>query len=319
MNFLSFHISHRTLYEYQSPVTQAEHLVKLRPRRLRSQRRLQHELSINPRPTLSDTHTDYFGNQTSLIGHQTPLDRLEIVSESQVAVALPFVPDPAETPAWENVRARILTDRGGPTLEALEYCFDSPAISIPTGIHNYAAPSFSPGRPLLEAAADLTKRIFEDFEFDPTATTVSTPVEKVLEERRGVCQDFAHFQIACFRAIGLAARYVSGYLETAPPPGGVKLIGADASHAWVSIFCPDIGWIDLDPTNGCLPSMRHITIGWGRDYTDICPIKGVIVGGHDPELKVAVDVACKGPIMLSSEVSSPRTPTDPYPDISTHD
>ncbi len=309
MNFLSYHISHRTIYDYQSPVTQADHIIKLDPRADRHQKQLRHELSILPQPSHTDDHVDYFGNRTCLAAHQTPLSRLEIQAVSEVAVTLPYVPEPTETPAWESVRGRILTDRGGASLEALEYCFDSPAVSIPPGIQAYASQSFPRGRPLIEAATDLTERIFRDFEFDPAATTVSTPVSEVLENRRGVCQDFAHFEIACLRSLGLAARYVSGYLETDPPPGSAKLIGADASHAWVSVYCPDMGWIDLDPTNGCLPTMRHITIGWGRDYSDICPIKGVIVGGNEPDLKIEVDVICQGP-SSSAALSPSGAPSD---------
>jgi transglutaminase-like putative cysteine protease len=159
----------------------------------------------------------------------------------------------------------------------------------------YAEASFTPKRPILDAVTDLTRRIHEDLTFDPSATTVTTPVAEILRNRRGVCQDFAHFQIACLRSQGLPARYVSGYLETDPPPGQTKLRGADASHAWVSFFCPGLGWLDMDPTNNCQPSLRHITIGWGRDYGDIGPIRGVLVGGQNQALSVSVDVNAIGP------------------------
>ena len=170
---------------------------------------------------------------------------------------------------------------------------------------DYAKASFTPARPVLDAVTDLTRRIHEDFTFDPAATTVTTPVAEVFAQRRGVCQDFAHFQLACLRSQGLPARYVSGYLETDPPPGQPKLRGTDASHAWVSFFCPSIGWLDVDATNNCLPSLRHITIGWGRDYSDVCPVRGVLVGGQNQTLRVSVDVNALGPWESDTDNSVP--------------
>jgi hypothetical protein len=164
---------------------------------------------------------------------------------------------------------------------------------------DYSAPSFTASRPIIDALSDLMTRILADFRFDPTATTVSTPLEEFFKTKRGVCQDFAHFLIACLRSIGLPARYVSGYLETDPPPGMPKLRGVDASHAWVSLYCPGIGWIDADPTNNCFPSLRHISIGWGRDYADISPVRGVLIGGTDQVLKVSVDVTAVGSVSQS--------------------
>jgi len=181
-------------------------------------------------------------------------------------------------------------------LDAGEFAFDSPLVPLDTPFTDYARESFPPGRNLLAAVLELTARIHRDFKFDPTATTVATPLARVLEQRRGVCQDFAHLQIACLRSLGLPARYVSGYLETVPPPGQAKLLGADASHAWVSFFCPGLGWIDVDPTNNLLPSMQHITLGWGRDYGDVSPIRGVLVGGEEHTLTVSVDVVALGEI-----------------------
>jgi transglutaminase-like putative cysteine protease len=179
-------------------------------------------------------------------------------------------------------------------LDAGEFTFDSPLVPLDTPFTDYARESFPPGRNLLAAVLDLTARIHRDFKFDPTATTVATPLARVLEQRRGVCQDFAHLQIACLRSLGLPARYVSGYLETVPPAGQAKLLGADASHAWVSFFCPGLGWIDVDPTNNLFPSMQHITLGWGRDYGDVSPIRGVLVGGEEHTLTVSVDVVALG-------------------------
>ncbi len=293
MNYLRYHIRHSTVYDFSAQVTEADHIVKLRPRDLRHQRCESFELQVSPDCEVATEMADYFGNESSVLIHRRALKRLEVTARSVVDVRLPFIPDETETPPWEMVRARILTDRSRSALEALECTYPSPQVESPAGIVDFALQSFTPKRSLLTAARDLTERIYREFVFDPSATTIATPVSEVFERRRGVCQDFAHFLIACFRSLGLAARYVSGYLETDPPPGSEKLVGADASHAWVSLYCPDVGWIDLDPTNGCLPSLRHITIGWGRDYLDICPLRGVVNGGGEPVLSVGVDVTAE--------------------------
>jgi transglutaminase-like putative cysteine protease len=174
--------------------------------------------------------------------------------------------------------------------EAYQFIFDSPYVTIWPAIRRFAAPSFSAGRPFLEAVQDLTERIYRTFTYDPTATSISTPLHDVLRHRRGVCQDFAHLEIACLRSQGLAARYVSGYLVTQPPPGQPRLRGADASHAWLSVYCPDLGWIEVDPTNNVFPGSGHIRVAFGRDYSDVSPIKGVVLGGGEHTLQVAVDV-----------------------------
>lgn len=296
MNYLRYQIRHSTIYDYSAQVTEADHVIKLKPRELPRQRLHSFELHVSPTCEMNTPLADYFGNESAVVTHRQALTQLEITARSEVDVALPYIPNPAETPVWETVRGRILTDRSVASLEAIECTYESDMVDTPNGIADYALESFFPRRPVLEAAKELTERIFNDFAFDPSATTTTTPVSEVFANRRGVCQDFAHFQIACLRSIGMAARYVSGYLETDPPPGSPRLVGADASHAWVSIYCPEIGWIDLDPTNGCLPSLRHITIGWGRDYYDICPIRGVVNGGGNPILSVGVDVLAQGPV-----------------------
>ena len=176
------------------------------------------------------------------------------------------------------------------TLQALEFTFASPYVPLASELRAYAAPSFPPGRPVLEGARELTTRIFRDFKYQPGATTLATGVLRAFQMRRGVCQDFAHIQIGCLRSLGLPARYVSGYLLTTPPPGKPRQIGCDASHAWLSLYAPDLGWVDFDPTNNVIPSMQHITVAWGRDYDDICPIRGVFVGGGNHTMTVAVDV-----------------------------
>jgi transglutaminase-like putative cysteine protease len=273
----------------------SHHLLNLRPRNLPSQFCEFHELDISPEPSSFQPHRDYFGNHCAFVTVEGAHTELRITARSRVARSMPFVPDFWETPVWENARAQVLTDRSGPGLEALEFSFDSPLIPKNAELAGYAAKSFQPRRPLMEAAVDLNRRIFEEFEFDPAATDVSTPVSEVFQKRRGVCQDFAHLLIACLRSLGVPARYVSGYLETDPPPGSPKLVGSDASHAWVSFWCPGIGWIDLDPTNNCVPSMRHVIVGWGRDYGDVSPVRGIIHGSGSHDLIVGVDLTAIGP------------------------
>ena len=195
-----------------------------------------------------------------------------------------------ETASWDQVRNLSRGVQIGAALEASEFLYDSPLIKMDDAFAEYAAASFPKSRPTLAAVLDLTRRIHDDFSFDQEATTVSTPVRDVLKKRRGVCQDFAHLQIACLRSLGLPARYVRGYLRTYPPPGKERLVGADVSHAWLSVYCPGAGWLDVDPTNNVFPSDRHVTVAWGRDYSDVSPIRGVVLGGGGHELKVSVDV-----------------------------
>jgi transglutaminase-like putative cysteine protease len=198
--------------------------------------------------------------------------------------------DPDATLSWEEVRRWLHDGIGEQVLDPNQYLFSSPYVPVSAALADYARPSFPPGRPLLAAALDLTRRIHQDFEYDSDATTVSTPVEEVLQQRRGVCQDFSHLQIACLRSLGIAARYVSGYMLTMPPPGQPRLIGVDASHAWVSVYCPDLGWVDLDPTNDLMVDTLHVTVACGRDFSDVSPIHGVILGGGEHELEVQVTV-----------------------------
>lgn len=298
MKYLRYQLSHRTTYDYAASVSVSHHLLRLRPCDLPYQRCLQHEVRINPTTEIGAARRDYFGNYNQFVIVEGAHDRLEIASESEVAIAPPFVPDAAETPPWKTARGMIRADHSQAGLSAREYIFESPRIAPGDDIHEYAQASFPSDRPLLEAVQDLTSRIFHEFTFDPAATDVSTPLERVFSERKGVCQDFSHFEIACLRSMGLPARYVSGYLETDPPPGQQKMVGSDASHAWASFYCPGIGWIDIDPTNNCLRGMRHITVAHGRDYDDIAPLRGVIVGSGEHTLTVGVDVVPKGPVEL---------------------
>jgi len=216
---------------------------------------------------------------------------LEITAVSHVETTPPAMPDPTATLAWEGVADRLRAHAHPDELDAYQYVFPSPLVAVPPDVLAYARASFAPATPVLAGAMDLMGRIFKDFKYDKAATTVDTDVADVLSRRKGVCQDFAHLLISCLRGLGLPARYVSGYLETQPPPGKPKLVGADASHAWVSLYVPDQGWVDLDPTNNLIPGDQHITLAWGRDYGDVTPVKGVVMGGGTHTLSVMVDVA----------------------------
>jgi transglutaminase-like putative cysteine protease len=291
VNPVTYQITHTTTYHYRNSVSVSHHVLRLTPRDLSNQRCLSHEVLIEPRPVVARPHIDYFGNAVTFVTVEGAHRKLSVTSSSKVAVLPPPLHDPAETPGWESVRDSNRGQQIGVGLDASEFIFSSPLITTADDFADYAMASFSKARPVLEAVLDLTLRIHGDFKFDPKATTIATPLEEVFKNRRGVCQDFAHLQIACLRSLGLPARYVSGYLETDPPPDQPRLVGADASHAWVSFFCTGIGWIDVDPTNSVLPATRHVTVAWGRDYNDVSPIRGVILGSGGHSLSVAVDVA----------------------------
>jgi transglutaminase-like putative cysteine protease len=287
---MRYEIVHQTAYRYEHDVSVSHHVARLAPRTLARQHCRSCELIITPTPALARSYEDYFGNRTEFFTVEGAHRELVVTMRSVLDSAAPELPAPGATPPWETLRDQC---RGAVTEAAAragEFVFRSPLVPCAAGYADYAAGAFGAGRPVLEAVRELTRRIFGDFKFDPRATTVATPLERVFRERRGVCQDFAHLQIACLRSLGLPARYVSGYLETLPPPGQPKLVGADASHAWVQVFCGDAGWIDVDPTNDLLAGERHLTVAWGRDFSDVSPIRGVIIGGGKHELRVAVDV-----------------------------
>ncbi len=288
---MNYRVMHSTIYRYGKPVSLCHNLVHLTPRTEGRQVCLQTQREVQPAPTLMRDQADFFGNWTTYFTVEEPHDELTVKAVSRVKVAPAAAPDPAATPPWEQVRAALEHDRSREGLEARQFVFDSPYVRASSELAHYADPSFPPGRPLLDAALDLMQRIHADFRYDPRATTLATPLREVLALRRGVCQDFAHLQIGCLRSLGLAARYVSGYLRTTPPPGRSRLIGADASHAWLSVGCPGRGWIDLDPTNAQIASEGHILLAWGRDYDDVSPIKGVNLGGGRNAMTVEVDVA----------------------------
>lgn len=285
-------IRHHTQYEYQSQVALAQHLAHLRPRDLPGQRVESHELHITPAPVLLEDTTDAFGNWRTFFVLQSPHDALDVTADS-VIVTEPAAELP-DTPEWTQVRDRLQYCAGAPYDPAAEFLFPSPFIPRAEALADYARPLFTPTRPFLDACHDLMVCIHEDFTYETDSTDVHTPVLEALEQRKGVCQDFAHLMIGCLRSLGLPARYVSGYLLTQPPPGQPRLIGADASHAWVSV--PWGGhWFDFDPTNNRYgmhhPGEDYVTVALGRDFGDVSPLRGVIRGGGGHTLKVAVTVA----------------------------
>ncbi len=287
---MRYRVTHTTIYEYAEPFSSCHNQVRLIPRDLLRQECQNSEIIVDPTPDAIDRHVDWYGNIVESFSLNEPHESLRITAVSDVEVR---AVDPVmfnASPAWERVRDQLAGESAPATFDALQYIFDTPYVRSAPALAEYAERSFTANRPMLEAAWDLTKRIHADFEFDPDATTMNTGVLEVLHRRRGVCQDFAHLQIGCLRSLGLPARYVSGYLRTAPPPGGERLIGADASHAWCALWCPALGWTDFDPTNNCVPSESHITLAWGADYGDVSPIKGVVLGGGEQKVKVGVDV-----------------------------
>jgi len=305
---IKYKVTHTTEYYYNEPVPLCHNLIRLWPRDTVHQRCVTCSLTISPVPAERHDRVDFFGNHATWVSLQEPhkVLRVEAVSEVEVQPSVPPPSDP-NGPSWESV-VELLSWRGDarrppdPVLLAVrEYTFDSPQLKAGPELADYARPSFPPRRPLLAAVIDLTQRIYKEFTFDARATTVGTPVLDVLRNRRGVCQDFAHLEIGCLRSLGLAARYVSGYVLTRPPPGQKRLVGADASHAWVSVFFPGTGWVDFDPTNNVLPSTEHVTLGWARDYDDVSPIKGVIIGGHRHSMYVGVTVE---PILSPEEAAA---------------
>lgn len=295
-----YQITHKTGYVYADLAPVCHNLVHLAPRATPRQRCASYRLVIEPTPAFLAYRDDYFGNRTEYFSIETAHRELSIVAQSLVDIS----PAPAgggeHGPAWEecvvagNRESKAAGGAGLVEPIISQLAMPSPRVPALAELRTYAAKSFTPRRPIAEAIKHLTARIHQDFKFDPRATNVDTPLADALRLRRGVCQDFAHLAVGCVRAMGLAARYTSGYLRTLPPPGRPRLIGADASHAWGAAWCGPLGWIDFDPTNNCLLSDNYVTIAWGRDYGDVCPIQGVFVGGGEHRINVSVDVAVVG-------------------------
>jgi transglutaminase-like putative cysteine protease len=290
-----YRIEHETRYVYSSSVSTSQHVACLRPRELAWQHVRSHALTIDPAPARVAHREDYFGNHLDHFELLRPHRELQVFSHAVVDVhpraAAP--PDVDLSPPWDSPIGAAVSAAHADAVMAIDdeqFAYASPYVVIAPELERFARVSFPPGRSVLGGAIDLMHRIHAEFRFDPSATTVTTPVTRVLAERHGVCQDFAHLQISCLRALRLRARYVSGYLLTDPPPGQPRLVGADASHAWVSVRCPHHGWVDLDPTNDVIVDRRHVTIAWGRDYGDVSPLRGVLLGGADHTLTVGVSV-----------------------------
>lgn len=299
---MKLQIEHITRYQYTSGVDTALHMAYLQPEHSASQTLLKHELAVFPEPTQTRSSTDVYGNTRTYLALAEPHAQLRVTATSVVQTSAPGQVD--STLAWEPAREHFQFRAGSRYDPAAEFVFASPFAPRHADFLDYALPSFAPGTALLPAVQDLMRRIYHEFAYAPQSTEVDTPVLKALQQRQGVCQDFAHIMIACLRSLGLPARYVSGYLLTEPPPGQPRLLGADASHAWVSVFVPaEIGcndngasyWVDFDPTNNRWgrgsPGVDYVRLACGRDYGDISPLRGVIYGGAQHTLEVEVTVS----------------------------
>jgi transglutaminase-like putative cysteine protease len=278
--------THTTRYLYSDVVSTCHSEAHLTPRPCPGQTVLDHHLSIDPAPDFSASRSDYFGNPVTLFSISQPHRELTITSRCAVDMSASSGPELQLSQPWESVREQARGREFPDDFEASQFVFESPHVAVGEAFASYGAPSFTAGRPVLDAANDLSRRIFEEFKYDKRATTISTPIDEVLKSRHGVCQDFAHLMIACLRSLELPARYVSGYLRS-----DARLTGAEASHAWVSVWCPVLGWQGFDPTNNTIPSGRHVTLGWGRDYSDVTPVKGVALGGGEHVISVSVEVS----------------------------
>lgn len=294
MSKVRYHVRHDTRYHYDQAVGESHQLLRLTPRTLPYQTCVAHRIDITPTPEHQHSFVDSFGNKVDALHFKAEHDKLIVRTEAWVELTARPEIELAESPPWEVVSEALRYHSGvkvsAELLEATAFRFESGYVRIKRDFAEYARDDFAPDTPLLVGVDALMRRIFEDFIFDTEATDISTPVTTVFANRRGVCQDFAHLMISCLRSLGLSARYMSGYIVTKPPEGKKRLIGADATHAWLSVYCPKFGWVDFDPTNAVRPNLEHITIGWGRDFADISPMRGIITGGggHEPAIAVTV-------------------------------
>ena len=289
----TFRVVHRTSYRYGATMTDGYSIACLVPRPTEYQVVHESDVSLLPHASEWDSYLDAFGNLVNQFGLHEP--HTEMTVEAVSVVEVNDRPPPTDDTPWERVVELLAVAEGDLAIDVGSFRSSSALIhasAFDSGLHQIAADVFTPGRPIVDAVRELCVHIFEEFEFDPHFSNVATPLDAVLAARRGVCQDFAHLAIGCLRSIGLAARYVSGYIETLPPPGEERLVGADASHAWCSVWTPNDGWVDFDPTNGHLPANDHVTVAWGRDYADVTPVRGVMIGpATSQDLYVSVDVA----------------------------
>jgi transglutaminase-like putative cysteine protease len=286
-----YDIRHVTTYSYESPVSFARCSLRLEPESGNGQQLLSHSVDIRPRPAQRTIRRDFFGTHTESVLIETAHRSLRIDSRSRVSLARRAPDRTASSPPWECIRDVAFAATSLDPSSPVGYVFASPLVPVQQPVTAYASASFQPGGGILAGAVDLMHRIRTGFKYDPKATVISTPLKEVFEKRHGVCQDFAHVMIAGLRGLGLPAAYVSGYLRTIPPPGKPRLQGADATHAWVSLWCgSEIGWVGLDPTNDVLVENDHIVLAEGRDFSDVSPVDGIIVGSRKQKLGVAVDV-----------------------------
>jgi transglutaminase-like putative cysteine protease len=290
---MRYAVRHVTVYEYGGDVAHSHHLLHLTPREFAYQRCLSHSLILEPQPSSAREDVDAFGNSIARLEYDRSHDRLAVTAQMQVEVLPRGGLKPDESEPWERVRERLCyhaAPMNPADLEACRFRMRSNHVPLKHVAEDYAREALTPGRPLAAAALALTRQIYRDFDYVPGSTTNRTSITDVLASRRGVCQDFAHLMIGCLRSSGLAARYVSGYLRTTRDSDPDSLVGGDASHAWVSVYCPPRGWIDFDPTNDCVVGEDHVTLAWGRDFGDVSPLRGMIVGGGRHKLSVDVGV-----------------------------
>lgn len=290
-----FTIIHTTSYKYEDFVTYCHNVANLKPRTFLGQKLLDYKLEITPTPNNKNESADFFKNDITRFSIQKQHKELIVSAKSLVERDYTLQPDiyASKTGLGITLKEALLELKSlnAEILEVRQFILDSTFIfKISDIIYQYALVSFKPDRSVFEATNELMKRIFTDFKFDPKFSTVTTPIDEVMKEKKGVCQDFAQVAIACLRSVGLPARYVSGYIETLPPPGKEKLIGTDASHAWFSVYIPQFGWVDFDPTNNQIPKNQHIVVAYGRDYFDLPPLKGIIYGSGNSKMHVSVDI-----------------------------
>lgn len=302
---MKYRIRHETSYTYVEPVQLSHNMAHLQPISSSRQQVRSFKLEADPEPAVMSTRFDGWGNASHFLLIQEAHKEFHIVAESLVEVFPPAPTDLVNTSRWETIAASMKPRPIGDLAQISQFRHTSPFVPTLAVAAEYARVSFTDGCPLLEAANDLMHRIHTEFRYDPAATSVATPLAEVFHKRRGVCQDFSHVMIGCMRALGLPVRYVSGYLETKPPPGKARLVGADASHAWVQVWCPELGWCDLDPTNDIPASERYVTVAVGRDFGDVTPLKGLLLGGGGQIVRVSVDVA---PMDLENSRSVPGEP-----------
>ncbi len=291
-----FNVTHTTKYEYSAPISYCHNIATLRPRESKGQELLDYKIQVVPQPTEISERIDFFGNYITRFSIQTEHKELRVTTKSKIVRNYAQFQDSFFSGDCKRVTVNdalfALSGNNPEVFEAKQYILESIFIRRANGsIRAYAEVSFKGNRSVFDSAYELMQRIYTDFQFLPGFTSISTPIAEVMKEKKGVCQDFAQIAIACIRSVGLPARYISGYIETVPPEGKEKLVGADASHAWFSIFIPGFGWVDFDPTNNLIPMDQHIVVGWGRDYYDVPPLKGVVYGSGKSKIKVAVDIA----------------------------